>query len=643
MNGLFDSSGRKVSLGKKIGTGGEGAVYEIPALGNDIVAKIYHETLSPEKQAKLRGMVKGCDESLKKIAAWPIELLHVTAGGRILGFLMPKVLGYAPIHHLYGPSHRKQQFPDKDWAFLVNTARNAAAAFAGIHSHGHVIGDINPNLVFVAGNSIVKLIDCDSFQIVSEGKHYLCEVGVPHFTPPELQGYSTFHGIHRTKNHDNFGLAVLLFHILLMGRHPFSGVFSGTGDMPLERSIEQFRYAFGQNSASKKMAPPPGSVTPEILPRTISNLFERAFNEKSIQADGRPTARDWVVALDALKGQLRTCGQESIHKYFGGLNACPWCLQEKRSGNFFFISLVTAISGTSNLNLAQVWSRILAIKSPGPAPEINASSFKVQPKPIPESVQSARNVAVFKKVAAIGLVFGSLAIAPQFFFFALIISAFLFFSKADDSAERNLRRDALSSAQQHMNVVHEQWKRDAGDSKFQEKLKSLLSVRTEFEGLANQLLQEKKLLQNNLRTAQLNKFLDRYFIENQNIYGIGSARKSTLASFGVETAADVDWNKIIRIKGFGPSLVSSIVAWRKSIEQKFVFDPTKGIDPADLAALNQRFSQKRSQIEGQLLAGPEQLGMLRELAIKQRTQMSQAIQSAARQLAQAQADFSLMG
>ncbi len=55
MTDLFDSTGRRAPLGKKLGTGGEGTVYEVPALGNDIVAKIYHVAVSPDKQAKLRG------------------------------------------------------------------------------------------------------------------------------------------------------------------------------------------------------------------------------------------------------------------------------------------------------------------------------------------------------------------------------------------------------------------------------------------------------------------------------------------------------------------------------------------------------------------------------------------------------------
>ena len=643
MNDVFDSTGHKIPLGKKLGTGGEGSVYEVPVLGNDIVAKIYHAALSPEKQAKLLGMVKGGDESLKKIAAWPLSTLHITPGGHIRGFLMPKLVGYEPIHHLYSPAHRKQQFPDKDWAFLVNTARNVAAAFEAIHSHGHVIGDVNPNLVFVASNSIVKLIDCDSFQIVTDGKHHLCEVGVPHFTPPELQSSLTFHGIHRTKNHDNFGLALLMFHILLMGRHPFSGVFSGSGDMPLEKAIAQFRYAFGLVAKCKNMSPPPNSVTTAILPKEISSLFESAFTEQGVQpGGGRPTARVWVAALDWLKGQLRTCGQDSVHKYFGGLAACPWCNQEKQSGNFFFISLAIATAGTNNFNMAHVWARIMAISSPGRAPEISATALKVQPKPLPESITSARNAAKFKKIGAVTLVIGCLIIAPQLIIVALVIGGFLFFSSADDSVERRMRQQALNVAQQNLNAIQERWNLETGDGKFQAKYKELASWRTEYENISNQLVQEKQKLQQNLRTLQLHKYLDNFFLADHHISFVGTTRKVTLASFGIETAADITWSKVIKINGFGEKLTTELVNWRNGLEKKFVFDPNKGIDPADIAAVNQRFAQKRKQIEGNLLAGPEQLKLLCELIMQQRIQLLPKIQAAYQQVAQVLADLSLI-
>jgi DNA-binding helix-hairpin-helix protein with protein kinase domain len=64
-----------------------------------------------------------------------------------------------------------------------------------------------------------------------------------------------------------------------MGRHPFSGVFRGKGDMPIEKAIAELRYAFGRNAALKLMEPPPNAVTPAILPESLAGRFERAFAE----------------------------------------------------------------------------------------------------------------------------------------------------------------------------------------------------------------------------------------------------------------------------------------------------------------------------------------------------------------------------
>lgn len=464
---LFDSTGRRVPLGQKIGSGGEGAVYEVPILGSDLVAKVYHGEISHEKQAKLQGMAAGNDESLRRIAAWPTATLHARADGPIRGFVMPKVAGYEPIHHLYGPSHRKQRFPNADWAFLVNTARNVAAAFEAIHAHGHVIGDVNPNLVYVANSTIVKLIDCDSFQVAADGKHYRCEVGVPHFTPPELQAHTSFRGVHRTRNHDNFGLALLIFHVLMMGRHPFSGVFAGKGDMPLETAIAQFRYAFGQNAAAKSMSPPPNSVTTAILPGDVTLLFERAFTEPGAQADRRPHPREWVRALESLKGQLRACGQESIHRYFGGLSGCPWCAQEQQAGIYFFIGLVSASASSSVFNIGLTWARIAAVEAPTPAPAVDFSKIQPTPKPLPPELAQAQMGAVFKRILAAVVVIGWIVIAPGGTILALIVGWVLWsMGTVDDSGERKVRRGALSVAEQQWKAAEKRWQMEAGDGGF---------------------------------------------------------------------------------------------------------------------------------------------------------------------------------
>jgi DNA-binding helix-hairpin-helix protein with protein kinase domain len=150
-------------------------------------------------------------------------------------------------------------------------------------------------------------------------------------------------------------------------------------------------------------------------------------------------------------------------------------------------------------------------------------------------------------------------------------------------------------------------------------------------------------LQANVRNSQLQKYLERFFIDDFDIRGIGPGRKSTLASFGIETARDVVPHRVKAIRGFGDTLTGELVEWRTALKRKFVFDQSKGIDPADIAAVNQQFSQKRKSLEGKLLAGYEQLTQIRRHILLRRQQLQSSVEAAARQLAQAEADLKILG
>jgi DNA-binding helix-hairpin-helix protein with protein kinase domain len=608
MTDLFDSTGRSVPLGKRLGSGGEGTVYAVDSLDSDVAAKIYHEPLSDDKQEKLRALVLGCDDSLKRIAAWPFETLHMSTSGEICGFLMPKMVGHEPIHHLYSPAHRKQRYPDKNWRFLVNTARNTAAAFETIHLHGHVIGDVNPNLVLVGKDSIVRLVDCDSFQICRDGTYFLCEVGVPHFTPPELQSSSSFRGIQRTRNHDNFGLALLIFHILLMGRHPFSGLFAESDYIPIEKAIELFYYTFGQDAPRKRIAPPPYSVTPAILTASIAELFERAFSKQGCQSDQRPSAAEWISELDLLMEQTVTCQQDPAHHYFGGLATCPWCMLETQSGIYYFLSFEAASAEIGGFDLDSAWEKILAIVSPGPAPLIDVSAFTANPRPLPASLNG-------------------------------LLSLLRPWLKAE---EKKKRQEALEIARMRFTVLNKQWLNDTGDTEYLSMMDELSSLREEYQRLADLMAKEQQKLQQNLRESRLQKFLGQFFLDDQFIPGIGSAEKAMLASFSIETAADIDRYNLLRLRRLNESLVTELTAWRYRLESQFVFDPSSGVAPADTAEVSRRFAQRRRQIETDLLAGPEQLNSIRVKALAERAQMLPKMQAAAQQMAQAAADLALL-
>ena len=81
------------------------------------------------------------------------------------------------------------------------------------------------------------------------------------------------------------------------------------------------------------------------------------------------------------------------------------------------------------------------------------------------------------------------------------------------------------------------------------------------------------------------------------IRGIGNSRKLTLKSYGIETAADIDYYKITNISGFGPSTANLLLDWRKRVEAKFHFNPSQSIHPTDLNAIKTEFANKRADPE----------------------------------------------
>ena len=212
------------------------------------------------------------------------------------------------VHELYGPGSRRIHFPAADWAFLIQAARNCAVAFDAVHRGGPGIamGDVNASNVFVTPKALVRLLDCDSYQITAGGQSFPCGVGVPLFTPPELQGQS-LRAVVRTHNHDRFGLAVLIFQLLFVGRHPFCGVPLPGKDLQIPGAIKEFQFAFSRAAAQLKVAPPPNSPRLDIVPAEVAGLFERAFSRQSVQAGVRPAGHEWAVALGALLKQLKTC------------------------------------------------------------------------------------------------------------------------------------------------------------------------------------------------------------------------------------------------------------------------------------------------------------------------------------------------
>jgi DNA-binding helix-hairpin-helix protein with protein kinase domain len=652
---LLDHQGRPVELGPQFAAGGEGIVFTLAGNPSQL-AKLYHQAPDATKADKLRWMVQLGDPELCKFAAWPLATLHETPGGSPLGFLMPRFNGFRPIHTLYSPAHRRTTFPQADWSFLIHTAMNCAAAFDTVHARGHVIGDVNQSNILVSDKALICLIDCDSFQVPAGGRTFLCEVGVSPYTPSELQGQN-FRNLVRTPNHDRFGLAVLMFHLLFMGRHPFAGRFLGSGEMPLERAIGEYRFVYSAAAAVVQMAPPPHALPLRDASPELARLFELAF-DRGAEANARPTAAQWQAALAAFQKQLRTCPNDPGHKIPAHLVECPWCAIMKGGGpNFFLgVALGGAVFTLDPAFAARVWERIESVRR-------REFTYVRPAAPSPARVAAPPGVARARWLRMVANVIGYVSVAV---FATWTMSSCLscegwtagtgnwgllltwlvlrvlmaVIHQAPSQAADAKRKQALQTEREDLLAAEAEWHQIAARYttdfiKLKAKLKEL---RDRYKKLQRDYEAERARLDSNKEEYFRDQFLQTKFLSDHKIPGIGPSREVLLASYGIETAFEIDKDKLAGVRGVGPVLTKKLLEWRKKMAAEFRFDPQAVVPEPELRAVVLKYKQLEEGVRTLLQRGANELEAMAGRTEEQLRAVMARIEALMLRVAQAEAE-----
>ncbi|UOF92434.1 hypothetical protein LSG31_09890 [Fodinisporobacter ferrooxydans] len=481
---FYDRNGKSVTLGSEIGRGGEGSVYEILQTPNR-VAKLYHRPADTQKRSKLLNMIALQNDSLLRATAWPLDLL-TDSNGQAIGMIMPKIAGYKDIHKLYGPKTRLTEFPTANYSFLIHAATNLARAFAAVHESGQVIGDVNHSNIVVSDQALIKLIDCDSFQITVNGTRFPCDVGVSTHQPPELQGLS-LRGIRRTQNHDNFGLAVLIFQLLFMGRHPFSGIYLDKGEMPIERAIREFRFVYSQTAKTQHMHQPPNTLPLSSVTGPCALLFEQAFSRKSAQENGRPSAEEWVQVLETLPNKIIKCNKNTGHSYLHSLSECPWCRWEKKSGILLFPGAFSANQGNVQaFSLQAVWAQVQAVPTPGPIRQFpDLSTFHAGLSEEGKKYRMQRRIRIVSIISCPVVAGGAAILFPEW---SLIIAILSFLVLTTGSLWKSKLYKTLAKqcqvAQERWEELRNRWEQETGDEAYYQKRKELEHLRSQYQQIS---------------------------------------------------------------------------------------------------------------------------------------------------------------
>jgi DNA-binding helix-hairpin-helix protein with protein kinase domain len=614
------SLGRTFHLAKQIGKGGEGAIYETSEQ-QDIAVKLYWPDKAQSRREKIAAMASAQWYKTSSFVAFPIDILF-SPNGAFVGFVMKKIGGSKPVHMLFTPASRKAEFSRANYRFLIRAAGNIARAVASVHSLGCVIGDVNHSGFLVSDKAVSILIDSDSFQVVASNHKYLCQVGTPDYTPPELQGVR-FDRVPRTPNHDNFGLAVLVFQILFMGRHPFSGRYQGSGDMPLERAIGEFRFAYSAQASRTQMLPPPGAPLLTDFPPHLGAAFENAFGQQGRSL--RSTAAEWISLLENLETYLVPCSAEPSHQHIKD-KPCPWCRMEQSSPGFVtFNTFTTATAIPIHVDVSQIAALINAIRDPGPTPTIQTVIIvptNVGPAPLASGLNTNLKRRAYLGVGAsasgaILISFGGIAIVP-----GLLVLGAGVLANAFPPKELKKLREARSQAETSWRSIEDAWSKQPGNTKFLQIKSEVNEYVRLLSDLPNEEKRELQKLEQNKKDAQLRRHLDRYLIANAKIKKIGAGRKAVLASFGVQTAADIQQQRISAIQGFGPALVSSLMAWRQGAANRFVFNASEPVNQVDLANMKARIANRKADLDTKIRSLAGNLQQASNFSLAQRAKIS---------------------
>lgn len=672
---LVDQTGKAVRLGKEIGRGGEGEVYLVET-DPTLVAKVYTKRPDAATEQKVRELVRLVKPDLLRVAALPTATLHEGAASNpVRGVLMPLVplSSFRPVHYLYSPAQRRSAFPAADWSFLMHTARNCASAFERLHSAGLVVGDVNHSNLLVDDKTDVRLIDCDSFQVRTGSAVLRCNVGVPEFTPPELQG-QRFDAIDREPNHDNFGLAVLLFHLLFMGRHPYSGIYRGPGDMPLEKAIGEHRFAYGPDAGRYDVVPPPLTLPLDAVTPEVAALFSQAFRAEGTKANGRPSAATWKATLSqVIATGFATCGYDVGHVYPKASANCPWCqLMSRGAPNFFLtVSLSRGQPATptgKEVDVAALWKRVESYALPRRVyqrPMVRAPKATPLPADVPTSPPDPSEVLrgcgtwVLAFVVAICVLFMMTTwgwwicftvLLGVLFGVAFLVAKMPWLKRHDEQmrayqAERKRREERLERAEYECASAEHRLAAQSFElvDRFNGKKQQWRQCYDERQALPTQMGAERKRLEGDAREAQLEEYLEQFLLQDAVIDKIGTGRKATLRSFGIETAADIQKAQVMEVPGFGEKLTQRLLTWRKECGKGFQYDAAKGVPAARLAALTQKYANRQRQLEEQLRIGADELERLVTQTRKTLDALESGVRGLVQEVAQAEQDVTVFG
>ena len=332
-----DETGNAYELGNVLGAGGQGivcfvkgdprfAVKYCPQMKEDAgnTDKPQYEVLCDEMvydkyAAKIHKLMATCSLAELQHIASPVALLKRP----YCGYVMRLMEGLAPMTDALQNLENMISLSGKNGSLKkkLTVLKKLAEILLRLHGKGLVYCDLSPNNIFIskrAQDNEVWLIDSDN--IVYENK-IKRSIGTPGYRAPEIAL-----GKPNSIKSDIYSFALIAFEYLT-GNQPFEANDYDSDDdwddwddndlTESEKGDTQYVYEFG-NDAKGRLP------LDFVCTRTMQTLFLRTFNANGRnKPSGRPSALEWVTALEAACNSVCTCECEYPHDFLA--DDCAWC------------------------------------------------------------------------------------------------------------------------------------------------------------------------------------------------------------------------------------------------------------------------------------------------------------------------------
>ena len=331
---VTDTNGARHKVGRLLGEGGQGAVYEIE--GGRCAVKILSSRASSNTWSLSNQLHFLRQLSLDGIPiAKPIAVLKLPD----VGYIMNLLSGMEPISELITPA--KSCISLRDWYLKTGGLKRrlricakAADAIASLNARGLCYGDVSAANIFLSkslASEEVCLIDADNLRFESTATNQ--PIYTPGFGAPEIV---TGQGVNTTLS-DAHAIAVLAFKTLSIV-HPLIGDSVENGDPEIEEKAFAGQLPWIDHPTDNSNRSSRGLSRETTLSPGLKKLAETTFNEGLQSVIQRPTSRQWADAIDLASRNCVLCSG-CKNSFYVNLKNCPWCGIEV--SKFIAVSFIT--------------------------------------------------------------------------------------------------------------------------------------------------------------------------------------------------------------------------------------------------------------------------------------------------------------